>query len=114
MRNLPTGIVTFFFSDIEGSTRLLESLGDRYANVLGRHRAIVRAWMTAHGGTEVDTQGDSFFLVFPEAPGAIRASVEMQRQLGAEPWPTNTSLRIRIGLHTGDGRVIAGDYIGLD
>ena len=114
MRNLPNGTLTFFFSDIEGSTRLLEGLGDRYPPVLERHRAIVRVEFAARGGVEVSTQGDSFFAVFPEAHEAIVAAVAVQRHMAAEPWPDGAALRIRIGLHTGQARVVAGDYVGLD
>jgi class 3 adenylate cyclase len=114
MRNLPSGTLTFFFSDIEGSTRLLEALGDRYSPLLERHRSIVRAAFGRDGGQEVNTQGDSFFAVFPEARAAIAAAVEIQRAMGAEPWPDGTPIRIRIGLHTGQARLVAGDYVGLD
>jgi predicted ATPase/class 3 adenylate cyclase len=114
VRNLPTGNLTFFFSDIEGSTRLLEALGDKYAKLLERHRAIVRADFAANGGTEVNTQGDSFFAVFAEPQDAIRAAVATQRAMAAQEWPQDQPLRIRIGLHTGEARVVAGDYVGLD
>ena len=123
MTRLPTGTVTFFFSDIEGSTRLLEALGDRYDALLDRHREIVRGAFRRHGVVEVGTQGDSFFAAVPTADGAVAASVGIQRAIGAERWSdvsgagrTNGSatLRIRIGLHTGEGRVAANDYVGLD
>jgi predicted ATPase/class 3 adenylate cyclase len=111
---LPSGTLTFFFSDIEGSTRMLEALGDRYSTLLERHREIVRAGFARDDGLEVNTQGDSFFAVFPEAPKAITAAVAIQRAMGAEHWPGESPLKIRIGLHTGEARVVAGDYVGLD
>src|SRR4051812_29411643 len=114
VRDLPTGNLTFFFSDIEGSTRLLEALGDKYSKLLERHRALVRAEFAANGGTEVNTQGDSFFAVFAEPQDAINAAVATQRAMGAEDWRTDQALKIRIGLHTGEARVVAGDYVGLD
>ncbi len=114
MSDLPAGTVTFFFSDIEGSTRLLEALGAAYPDVLDRHRAIVRRAFAAHGGHEVNTQGDSFFAAFASAPDAIRAAVEIQRALAAEAWPEAGPVQVRIGLHTGDGLVVDGDYVGLD
>src|SRR5690349_20053048 len=114
MPTLPSGTLTFYFSDIEGSTRLLEALGDRYTPMLERHREIVRRAFAARGGIEVGTQGDSFFAVFEDAPEAIVAAVTIQRDMAAEPWPHDGVVRIRIGLHTGQARVVAGDYVGLD
>ncbi|HEU4672393.1 MAG TPA: adenylate/guanylate cyclase domain-containing protein, partial [Candidatus Limnocylindrales bacterium] len=114
MRDLPAGTVTFFFSDIEGSTRLLETLGAAYPDLLDRHRAIVRRAFEAHGGHEVSTQGDSFFAAFASAPEAIRAAIEIQRTLAAERWPDDGQVQVRIGLHTGDGIVANDDYVGLD
>ncbi|HET7028142.1 MAG TPA: adenylate/guanylate cyclase domain-containing protein [Candidatus Limnocylindrales bacterium] len=114
MSDLPAGTVTFFFSDIEGSTRLLETLGAAYPELLDRHRAIVRAGFSAHGGYEVSTQGDSFFAAFSSAGDAIRAAIEIQRTLSAARWPDAGPVRVRIGLHTGDGIVVADDYVGLD
>ena len=115
MRDLPTGAVTFFFSDIEGSTRLLQSLGPDYPAVLQRHRDIVREAIAAHAGTEVNTEGDSFFAVFPRAGEGVTAAAEVQRGLAAEPWPGESTVRVRIGLHSGEGTRFAGqDYVGLD
>ncbi len=113
---LPTGTVTFLFTDIEGSTRLLERLGtDAYAGVLQRHHALVRERIVAHAGVEVTTEGDAFFVVFQSALQAVSAAVAVQRALAAEPWPERVSLRVRMGLHTGEGS-LAGDgiYVGLD
>jgi predicted ATPase/class 3 adenylate cyclase len=114
MAELSTGTVTFFFSDIEGSTRLLEALGRDYDAVLERHRQIVRDGLAAHGGTEIGTEGDSFFAVFPNAADGVAAAVTIQQAIGAEEWPAAHELKVRIGLHTGEGRVSGGDYVGLD
>jgi len=114
MAKLPTGTVTFFFSDIEGSTRLLESLGGEYSAVLERHHALIREAFAAHGGTEFGTEGDSFFAVFGTATDAIAAAVDIERSIGAEAWPGETPVRVRIGLHTGEGRIAADSYVGLD
>lgn len=114
MSELPTGTVTFFFSDIEGSTRLLEALGPEYTELLERHNRIVRDAFAQHGGVEVSTEGDSFFAVFQSATQAVTAAVEMQRRIGAESWPQNSELRIRIGLHSGEARAAADSYVGLD
>jgi predicted ATPase/class 3 adenylate cyclase len=113
--SLPTGAVTFLFSDIEGSTRLVASLGAGYTAVLERHQAIIRAAIAANGGTEVATEGDSFFVVFPSAARAIAAAAASQLDLDREPWPDAVgTVRVRMGIHTGEG-VLGGDnYVGLD
>ncbi|MBA4180203.1 MAG: hypothetical protein C0506_06390 [Anaerolinea sp.] len=109
----PSGIVTFVFSDIEGSTRLLKRLGDGYPDVLERQRALLRAAWRACGGYEVDTEGDSFFVAFPSASDAVRACAEGQRLLGAEPWPTGGVVRVRMGVHSGAATIRNGDYVAL-
>jgi predicted ATPase/class 3 adenylate cyclase len=111
---LPTGTVTFLFTDIEGSTRLLQSLGSDYPALLARHHAIIRAAIAAHGGSEVSTEGDSFFVAFPSAAGAVRATVDAQRALNAEAWPAERSVAVRMGLHTGEGTIGADGYVGID
>ncbi len=113
---LPTGTVTFLFTDIEGSTSLLQRLGTAsWSAVLDRHDALVRGGIAAHGGREVGTEGDSFFVVFPSAPGAVGAAVDVQRRLAEEPWPDGSPVRVRMGLHTGEGTLGGdGDYVGLD
>jgi predicted ATPase/class 3 adenylate cyclase len=113
MSGLPSGTVTFLFTDIEGSTRLLRRLGERYAEVVGRHDRVVRAACAGHGGREVSTQGDAFFVAFPRAADAVAAAVQVQRALAVEPWPEDASVRVRMGLHTGEPVVGATDYIGL-
>jgi len=111
---LPTGTVTFLFTDIEGSTKLLQALGDRYDAVLADHCRIIRKAIADGGGTEVNTEGDSFFAVFPSPDRAVAASATAQRELAAHAWPEATAVRVRMGLHTGDGRLGGTDYVGLD
>ena len=108
MTELPTGTVTFLFTDIEGSTRLLQELGDEYAAVLGEHRRIMRDAFEAHGGVEVDTQGDAFFVAFGTARNAISAAVDAQRALGEGP------IRVRMGIHTGEPLLTDEGYAGMD
>jgi predicted ATPase/class 3 adenylate cyclase len=114
MSELPTGTVTFLFSDIEGSTRLLQSCGARWPELLSRHGELVRAAFVRHGGVEVGTEGDSFFASFESAPGAVAAAVEIQRSLAEERWPADEAVRVRIGIHTGEAAVVDGTYVGLD
>jgi predicted ATPase/class 3 adenylate cyclase len=109
MPELPSGTVTFLFTDIEGSTRLADSLGPAYADVLGRTRELVREVVAAEGGHEFGAEGDAQFLVFSSAAGAVRAAVELQRRLAKED-----QVRIRVGTHTGEGFLRDGDYVGLD
>ncbi len=116
MSSLPTGTVAFVFTDIEGSTHLAQTLPeDRWSATLARHRELVRAAVAAHGGVEVSTEGDGFFLVFARTADAIAATVDAQRALSGEPWPADAVVRVRMGIHTGDGRLDAdGSYIGAD
>jgi predicted ATPase/class 3 adenylate cyclase len=108
-RKLPSGTVTFLFTDVEGSTRLLHELGaDRYADALATHRRLLREAFARHGGVEVDTQGDAFFVAFPTAPGALAAAVEARDAL------TTGQIKVRIGLHTGTPLVTDDGYIGPD
>ncbi|MFH1475342.1 MAG: adenylate/guanylate cyclase domain-containing protein, partial [Chloroflexota bacterium] len=112
---LPTGTVTFLFTDIEGSTHLVGELAERWPPLLDRHRAIIRAALAAHGGVEVQTEGDGFFAAFDRAPAAVAATVRAQRDLAAEAWPPDAAIRVRMGLHTGEGVVDAdGSYVGHD
>jgi predicted ATPase/class 3 adenylate cyclase len=113
-RSLPTGTVTFLFTDIEGSTSLLADLGDRYEALLATHARHLRDAFSAHGGTEVNTEGDAFFVVFPSASEATAAVAEGQRALASEPWPADGQVRVRMGLHTGEGRLGGDDYAGMD
>lgn len=114
MSKLPTGTVTLLFSDIEGSTRLLQDLGDRYRRVLAEHRGVLRAAFAEHGGHEVSTQGDAFFVAFVRASDAVAAAVDGQRALAAHRWPEGVELRVRMGIHSGEPTVVAHDYVGLD
>jgi predicted ATPase/class 3 adenylate cyclase len=113
-RDLPTGTVTFLFTDIEGSTRLLQRLGPAYALALGEHQARLRAAFAAHGGREVDTQGDAFFVAFATAPDAVMAAAEATGALAEHAWPEGAILRVRMGLHTGTPQVVGEHYVGLD
>ncbi len=114
MRELPSGTVTLLLTDIEGSTRLLHRLGDRYAETLGAHRELMRAAFARFGGAEVDTQGDAFFVAFPDAAGALRATVACQRALAAHPWPEGAAVRVRMGVHTGEPSRTDEGYVGMD
>ena len=100
--NVPTGTVTFLFTDIEGSTRLLERLHEQYAVVLDDQRDLLRVAFTAHNGHEIDTQGDSFFVAFGRALDAVVCVAEAQRALAAHAWPNGATVRVRMGLHTGE------------
>ncbi len=108
MRHLPTGTVTFVFTDVEASTRLLHELGEGYSAVLAEHRRILREAFARHGGVEVDTQGDAFFVAFARASGAVEAAVEAQRALGDGP------VRVRMGIHTGEPIRTEEGYVGMD
>ena len=114
MTGLPTGTVTFLFSDIEGSTRLLQAQGDAWGGLLARHQELLRAAFAAQQGVEVGTEGDSFFVVFPTAQGATTAAVAAQRALGDEPWPEDAAIRVRMGLHSGEASLSLQTYVGLD
>ena len=114
MRDLPTGTVTFLFTDVEGSTKLLHQLGERYRDVQKRHNSIIRAAIAAGEGREVSTEGDSFFAVFPTPGAAVRAAVRAQRDLAAEQWPDEIVIRVRMALHTGEGILGGDNYLGLD
>lgn len=110
-----TGTLTFLFSDIEGSTRLLDTLGsETYTAVLERHAAIMRAAIAGHGGREQNTEGDSFFVVFDSATDALSAAVDAQRGLAEEPWPNGVELSVRMGLHIGEASESAAGLVGID
>ena len=112
--SLPAGTVTFVFSDVEGSTELLKRLGDGYGDLIAEHRRIVRETFGAHGGVEIDVQGDAFFFAFPRARDAVTAAVEAQRAHHEHAWPEGASVRVRMGLHTGEPAVGEEGYLGLD
>ena len=106
--DLPTGTVTFLFTDIEGSTRLLRELGEQYGDVLAEHNRLLRAAFSRHGGIEVGNQGDSFFVAFADVGSAVAAAGEVQAALAGGP------VRVRIGIHTGDAVVTDEGYVGID
>ena len=113
MPSLPSGTVTFVFTDIEDSTALLRKLGDGYAETLTEHRRIVRDVFGANG-VEIDTQGDAFFFAFPRAREAVAAAAEVQRAHAVHDWPHDAAVRVRMGLHTGEPHVAEDGYLGLD
>src|SRR6266568_554280 len=108
VRDLPTGVVTLLFTDVEGSTRLLHELGDDYGEALHEHQRRLRAAFAEHEGIEVDTQGDAFFVAFARASSAVAAAADCQRALADGP------IRVRMGLHTGEPRLSEEGYVGLD
>ncbi len=114
LATLPTGTVTLLFTDTEGSTRLLQQLGDRYPYVLTTCRHLLRTAFRQWHGHEVDAQGDSFFVVFANATNAISAAVAAQRSIAAHPWPDELEVRVRMGLHTGEPERSSEGYVGLD
>jgi DNA-binding NarL/FixJ family response regulator/class 3 adenylate cyclase len=114
MPELPHGTVTLFFTDVEGSTQLLQRLGDGYAQVLGDHRRLFRTAVEAEGGHVVDHRGDEFFVVFEEAQSAANAAASAQRAFAEHEWPEGVELRVRMGIHTGEPDVRDDAYFGLD
>lgn len=115
MSQLPDGTVTFVFTDIEGSTKLLQELGDEaYGQVTNDHRRLLRETFGACGGTEIDTQGDAFFFSFPRARDAVSAAVDAQRALRDHAWPEGREVRVRMGIHTGEPHMGEEGYLGMD
>ena len=114
MSELPVGTVTFLFTDIEGSTQLLKQLGgDRYGEALADHQKILRGAFAEHGGHEIDTQGDSFFVAFGRAKDAVSCAIACQLRLAEHSWPDDTQLRVRMGIHTGEPAMGGQRYVGL-
>jgi serine/threonine protein kinase len=113
MSKLPSGTVTFLFTDVEGSTRLLQHLGKGYVSVLAEHHRILRRAVAELGGREVDSQGESFFFAFERANAAIDAAILAQRALIEHPWPDGGEVRVRMGVHTGEPIVDEERYVGL-
>jgi class 3 adenylate cyclase len=112
---VPVETLTFLFTDIEGSTALLRRLGDGvYAQVLADHHLLIRSGLAAHGGEEVDTQGDAFFAVFSSPKACVAAVVEVQQTLEAHRWPAGERVRVRMGVHTGEAAKTAAGLVGLD
>jgi predicted ATPase/class 3 adenylate cyclase len=114
MAEPPSGTVTLLFSDIEGSTRLLQRIGDSYADLLAEHHRLLRGACELHHGFVVDSEGDALFVAFASAAEAAFAASEAQHALAQHPWPDESEIRVRIGLHTGEPRSIDGRYVGLD
>ena len=114
MATLPGGTVTFLFTDIEGSTRLLQQLGDAYRDVVRDHRRLLREHLGEKGGTEVDTQGDAFFYSFPRARDGVAGAVAAQRALAEHEWAEGAEVKVRMGIHTGEPSVGEEGYLGLD
>ena len=111
---LPGGTITFVFTDIEGSTRLVQQMSDRFPALLADHHRLLREAFGAEGGIEVMTEGDSFFVVFTSAPAAVRAAIAAQRSLAEHAWPEEVDVRVRMGLHTGEGLMVGDNYGGID
>jgi predicted ATPase/class 3 adenylate cyclase len=114
MPSLPTGTVTFLFTDIEGSTALLQHLGARYADILTQYQHILCSAVEERGGQQVDTQGDAFFFAFPRARDAVAAAVAAQQRILRHSWTDGVSVRVRMGLHTGEVLATETGYVGID
>jgi predicted ATPase/class 3 adenylate cyclase len=110
---LPSGTPTFLFTDIEGSTALVQDLGDRYPPLLEAHRRLLRQAWSDHRGAEVGTEGDSFFVAFSRPGDAVAAACAAQRALASHGWPDDGRIRVRMGMHTGEVEVVDGGYVGL-
>jgi len=113
VRTLPTGVITFLLADIEDSTGLVRSLGDRYGGLLADARRLLRTAIRSAGGREVDTRADEMFAVFEQAPSALGAALAVQRKVQLRTWPDGIKVRIRIGLHTGEPTLTDTGYVGL-
>ena len=114
MPELPTGTVTFLFTDVEGSTGLVGKLGDAYGDTMAEHRRILREAVATSNGDEVDSRGDEFFAAFQRTRDAIMAALEAQRQFAAHDWPGDSPVRVRVGIHTGEPILGESGYEGLD
>jgi predicted ATPase/class 3 adenylate cyclase len=110
----PSGTVTLAFTDIEGSTRLLQTLGDRYPEVLADHHRLVRDAFTRHGAVERGNAGDGLYFVFSSARGAVQAAIDAQLAIGSHPWPAGAAVKDRMGLHTGEPWSATEGYVGID
>jgi DNA-binding NarL/FixJ family response regulator/class 3 adenylate cyclase len=111
---LPTGAVTFVFTDVEDSTRLVRELGEAYVTVIADHRRLVRAALDEGGGFEIDCRGDEFFLAFERPAEAVATAVAIQERHDAHTWPDDRSVRVRVGIHTGEPAIEDDDYVGID
>src|SRR5690606_37622489 len=109
----PTGTVTFLLTDIEGSTRLVQDLSpDRWREVLEDHNRLLRSAIESYAGVTVKTEGDALFSVFASAHQAVEAAIGIQRALQSHPWPDDAAVKVRVGLHTGEGALGGDDYVG--
>ncbi len=113
-RQLPSGPVTFLYADVEGSTQLLNHLGERYAEVLAEERRLLRTIVREHGGIEIDSRADEFFAAFAQAADPVGAALQIQRRLRDQTWPEGVAVRVRIGLHSGQPQITDEGYVGLD
>jgi class 3 adenylate cyclase len=111
---LATQTLTFLFTDIEGSTAMLLRLGDAYAQVLADHHRLVRSALAAHGGNEINTQGDAFFAVFSSPAACVAGAIDMQRAFVSYPWPAGETVRVRMGIHSGEASDTAVGLVCLD
>jgi class 3 adenylate cyclase/CheY-like chemotaxis protein len=114
MPELPTGTVTFLFTDVEGSTALAHKLVHDFQNVLVEHRSLVRSAVAERDGVEIDVRGDEFFVAFDDAAAAAEAAIAAQHAIFAHSWPKDAELRIRMGMHTGEAIYADKDYLGID
>ena len=114
MPALPTGTVTFLFTDVEDSTGLVRTLGESYGAVITEHRRLVRGAVEARGGYEIDSRGDEFFLAFARPHDAVATAIEIQRRHESHEWPVECEVRVRMGIHTGEPAVEDDDYVGID
>ena len=114
MGELPKGTITLLFTDMEGSTRLLQQVGERYADMLEACRQLLRTAFRQYNGHEVDTQGDAFFVAFARASDAVSAAVTAQRALFTRTWHDDMTVLVRMGLHTGEPQLTSEGYVGLD
>jgi ATP/maltotriose-dependent transcriptional regulator MalT/class 3 adenylate cyclase len=114
MLDIPTGTLTLLFTDLEGSTHLLQQLGEQYSGMLADYRHLLRTAFGQWNGHEVDTQGDAFFVAFTRATDAVSAAITIQRALANHPWPEVVTIRARIGVHTGEPQWTPEGYVGLD
>jgi class 3 adenylate cyclase len=113
--DLPSGRVTFLFTDIEGSTRLVQEIGaEGYDELLTLHSQVLRDAVRVHDGVEFGTEGDAHFFAFADPAEALRAAIDGQRALGAAEFPTGSEIRVRMGVHTGTPQRRAGGYVGVD
>ena len=114
MADAPSGTVTFLFTDVEGSTKLLHALGrEQYGEVLREHQRLLRGVWVSHEGFEVDAEGDAFFVAFARASAALQAAAQAQRALARAPWPGGIEVRVRTGVHTGEASLHGDRYVGV-